>query len=108
VTILRSLPGVGRTGLATLLVEATEPLRHRDYQALRVLSGVAPVMRRSGKARLVTRRLACNERPREAVYHWARVEDLSPLIQSTTLEGREESDVPQTHSFVAKAPRKGG
>ena len=73
VTILRSLPGVGRTGLATLLVEATEPLRRRDYQVLRVLSGVAPVTRRSGKARLVTRRMACNERLREAVYHWARV-----------------------------------
>jgi transposase len=73
VTILRSLPGVGRTGLATLLVEATEPLRRRDYQVLRGLSGVAPVTRRSGKARLVTRRMACNERLREAVYHWARV-----------------------------------
>ena len=72
-TILRSLPGVGRTGLATLLVEASEPLRRRDYQVLRVLSGVAPVTRRSGKARLVTRRMACNERLREAVYHWARV-----------------------------------
>jgi transposase len=73
VAILRSLPGVGRTGLATLLVEATEPLRRRDYQVLRVLSGVAPVTRRSGKTRIVTRRMACNERLREAVYHWARV-----------------------------------
>ena len=73
VTILRSLPGVGRTGLATLLVEAPEPLRRRDYQVLRVLSGVAPVTRRSGKTSLVFRRRACNERLREAVYHWARV-----------------------------------
>ena len=73
VTILRSLPGVGRTGLATRLVEATEPLRRRDYQVLRVLSGVAPITRRSGKARLVTRRMACNERLRQAVYRWARV-----------------------------------
>ncbi len=73
VTILRSLPGVGRTNLATLLAEAAEPLRRRDYQVLRVLSGVAPVTRRSGKARLVVRRSACNERLREAVYHWARV-----------------------------------
>jgi transposase len=73
VTILRSCPGVGRTGLATLLVEAPEPLRRRDYQVLRVLSGIAPVTRRSGKTCWVTRRLACNERLREAVYHWARV-----------------------------------
>jgi transposase len=72
VTILRSLPGVGRTNLATLLVEATEPLRRRDYPILRALSGIAPVTRRSGKTRLVTRRMACNRRLREAVYHWAR------------------------------------
>ena len=49
VTILRSLPGVGRIVLATLLGEAAEPLRKRDYHALRTLSGVAPVTRRSGK-----------------------------------------------------------
>jgi transposase len=73
VAILRSLPGVGRINLATLLVEAPEPLRRRDYQALRTLSGVAPVTRRSGKARLILRRMACNRRLREAVYHWARV-----------------------------------
>ena len=72
-TVLRSLPGVGRTNLAALLAEAAEPWRRRDYQVLRVLSGVAPVTRRSGKARLVSRRSACNERLREAVYHWARV-----------------------------------
>jgi transposase len=73
VAILRSLPGVGRINLATLLAEAPEPLRNRDYQALRTLSGVAPVTRRSGKTRLVLRRMACNRRLREALYHWARV-----------------------------------
>jgi transposase len=73
VAILRSLPGVGRINLATLLAEAAEPLRRRDYQVLRVLSGVAPVTRRSGKTRLVLRRMACNNRLRAAVYHWARV-----------------------------------
>jgi hypothetical protein len=41
VTILRSVPGVGRIVLATLLAEAAEPLRRRDYHALRTLSGVA-------------------------------------------------------------------
>jgi hypothetical protein len=43
VEILRSLPGIGRINLATLLSEAFEPISHRDYQALRTLSGVAPV-----------------------------------------------------------------
>lgn len=73
VTILRSLPGVGRIVLATLLAEAAEPLRRRDYPALRTLSGVAPVTRRSGKRCLVLMRQACHLRLRTAVYHWARV-----------------------------------
>jgi transposase len=72
-TILRSLPGVGRIVLATLLAEAAEPLRRRDYHALRTLSGVAPVTRRSGKRCIVVMRQACHMRLRSAVYHWARV-----------------------------------
>jgi transposase len=73
VAILRSLPGIGRINLATLLAEAPEPLRRRDYHALRTLSGVAPVTRRSGKTCIVIRRLACNQRLGRALYHWARV-----------------------------------
>jgi transposase len=73
VEILRSLPGVGRIVLATLLAEAWQPLRRRDYHSLRALAGVAPVTRRSGKYKLVVMRRACIERLREAVYHWARV-----------------------------------
>ncbi len=72
VDILRSLPGIGRIVLATLLAEASEPLSRRDYHALRTLSGVAPVTRRSGKRTLVGRRLACHRRLRDALYHWAR------------------------------------
>lgn len=72
VTILRSLPGVGRIVLATLLAEAGEPLRRRDYHALRSLCGVAPVTRRSGKRCVVAMRQACHMRLRGAVYHWSR------------------------------------
>ena len=73
VTILRSLPGVGRIVIATLLAEAWEPLRERDYHALRSLCGAAPVTRRSGKRCVVVMRQACHVRLRTAVYHWARV-----------------------------------
>lgn len=72
-TILRSLPGVGRIVLATLLAEAWEPLQRRDYHALRSLCGVAPVTRRSGKRCIVVMRQACHIRLRTAVYHWSRV-----------------------------------
>lgn len=73
VVILRSFPGLGRITLATLLAEATEPLRFRDYHALRSLSGAAPVTRRSGKTCFVVRRHACSKRLAQAIYHWARV-----------------------------------
>ena len=73
VMILRSCPGIGRIVLATLLAEAWQPLRRRDYHALRTLCGVAPVTRRSGKKCIVVRRLACNGRLANAVYHWGRV-----------------------------------
>jgi transposase len=71
--ILASLPGNGRIVLATLLAECWEPLQRRDYHALRTLCGAAPVTKRSGKSRIVTRRLACNPRLSKALYHWARV-----------------------------------
>lgn len=69
--ILRSLPGVGRIVLATLLAEAAGPLQGRDYHALRGLSGVAPVTKQSGKRRVVLMRYACEPRLRTAVHHWA-------------------------------------
>jgi transposase len=73
VEILRSLPGVGRIVLATLLTEAAQPLRDRDYHALRALAGAAPITRQSGKSRVVVMRQACQLRLRRALYHWARV-----------------------------------
>ena len=72
VEILRSLPGLGRITIAALLGEVSEPLRRRDYHVLRMLSGAAPVTRRSGKSHHVQRRLACNTRLRNALYHWSR------------------------------------
>ena len=70
--ILASLPGIGRINLATLLAEASEALQRRDYHALRTLTGVAPVTRRSGKSCTVSRRYAHHSRLANAVYHWAR------------------------------------
>jgi len=70
--ILRSSPGMGRTILATLLAETPQAVRERDYHALRCHGGAAPVTRQSGKRRYVVRRLACNRRLRNALYHWAR------------------------------------
>ncbi len=77
VDVLRSLPGIGRIVLATLLAGASQPLAERNYHALRALSGVAPVTRnsgkRGGKRSVVVMRNACSLRLRHAVHHWARV-----------------------------------
>ena len=73
VKILRSLPGVGRVISATMLAEASQPLAERDYHALRAYGGAAPVTRRSGKRKITLMRRSCNQRVRNAIYHWSRV-----------------------------------
>ena len=67
-----ALPGVGQTVLATLLAEAPQALAHQDYKALRCMSRVAPVTRRSGKHKLIVRRMSGHAHLRHTVYHWAR------------------------------------
>jgi transposase len=94
VEILASLPGVGRIVLATLLAEAFDALRRRDYAALRSLTGVAPVTKSSGKSRIVIRRQACHDRLANAMYHWARVaiqHDTKSRAKYTALRGRGHS-----------------
>ena len=71
VTVLQSLPAFGTRIAATMLAEAARPLRDRDYHALRVLTGTAPVTKRSGKCRVVMMRHACHHRLRTALHHWA-------------------------------------
>lgn len=73
VTILRSLPGVGRVITATMLGEASQALADRDYHALRSYGGTAPITHQSGKRRSVVMRQGCNQRLRNAIYHWSRV-----------------------------------
>jgi len=92
--ILASLPGVGRIVLATLLAEAFDALQRRDYAALRSLTGVAPVTKKSGKSCIVVRRQACNNRLSNAVYHWARVamqHDQTSRAKYAALRGRGHS-----------------
>ena len=93
--ILASLPGVGRSTLATLLTEAAGPLGRRDHAALRTLSGVAPVTKRSGKACLVVMRHAAQVRLRQAVFHWARV----AVLNDAKCRGRYEALRARGHSY---------
>lgn len=73
VNLLLSLPGVGRCVAATMLAEASQALAERDYHAIRSYAGVAPITRQSGKRKTIIMRQSCNERLRNAFYHWSRV-----------------------------------
>ena len=73
VEILRSFPGIGRVVIATMLGEVSDDLAERNYNRLRVIGGVAPVTKRSGKMLQVVRRYARNRRLEDAFHHWARV-----------------------------------
>src|ERR687894_1174772 len=99
--ILASLPGVGRSTLAILLTEAAGPLGRRDRAALRTLSGVAPVTKRSGKACLVVMRHAAQVRLRQAVFHWARV----AVLNDPRSRGRYEALRARGHSYGRGALR---
>ena len=93
--ILVSLPGVGRSTLAALLTEAAGPLARRDRAALRTLSGVAPVTKRSGKSCVVVMRHAAQARLRQAVFHWAR----TAVQNDPRSRGRYEALRARGHSY---------
>ncbi|HVP98892.1 MAG TPA: transposase [Roseiarcus sp.] len=69
-------------------------MQRRDYAALRSLTGVAPVTKRSGKSCIVVRRQACHDRLANALYHWARVavqRDPRSRAKYAALRGRGHS-----------------
>jgi transposase len=100
VTVLQSLPGIGTRIAATMLAEAARPLRDRDYHALRVLGGLAPVTKRSGKSCVVIMRYACDHRLQTALYHWAKV-----CIQRDARSRAHYRQLRQAGHFHARALR---
>jgi transposase len=94
VVILKSMPGIGRINLATLLSEGSGPLSSRDYQGLRTLCGAAPVTKRSGMSHTVIMHYAAHVRLRNTVYHWAGVatqHDPKCRARYTALRKRDHS-----------------
>ena len=73
VEILLSMPGIGFVTAATLVSEAYDLIRRRDYKALRCVVGTDPVTKQSGKSKYVIRRRASSRRLQTALYHWAGV-----------------------------------
>lgn len=87
VEILQSLPGIGVRIAATMLAEAAQALRDRDYHGLRTLGGLAPVTKRSGKGRTVQMRYACQRRVRAALYWWGMGAIQRDAISRTHYDG---------------------
>lgn len=81
--VLLSLPGVGRAVAATMLSEASQAIADRDYHGLRCYAGTAPITRQSGKKTVVVMRYSCNERLRNALYHWSRVSIIRDTLSRT-------------------------
>jgi len=71
VAVILSCPGAGVMVASSLLSEAPDLIRDRDYAALRCHGGTAPVTCQSGTVRRVTMRYACNPRIRNGVRNWA-------------------------------------
>lgn len=95
VALVCSVPGIGTTIAAALMVDASATLAARDYHRLRCLTGVAPVTRRSGKRGTVVMRSACSGRLRRAMYHWAFVSmQRTPHSRTIYLAARQRG---QTH-----------
>ncbi len=109
VTILMLLPGVGKVIASTLLAEAAELLRTRDYHQMRAMSGVAPVTRQTGKqgrskgsTPFVSMRRACNDRLRNALWHWAMTAAANdPYWKAKTAQLRERGkNLAQTRRII--------
>lgn len=70
--LMKSLPGIGIVVSTTLLGEGAILLMQCNARVFRSYAGVAPITKQSGKSRRVSMRYGCNQRIREACYHWAR------------------------------------
>jgi transposase len=79
--IIASLPGAGVLTTAALLSESSRAVVERDASALRAYGGVAPVTHQSGKTLQVCMRYACNNRLRNALYHFAMGSLRDPLAR---------------------------
>ena len=79
--IIASLPGAGILTTAALLSESSRAVAQRDAPALRAYAGVAPVTQQSGKSLKVSMRYACNNRLRNALYHFAMGSRRDPVAR---------------------------
>jgi len=89
--ILRSFPGIGRVVLASILCDASDLVKNRDYHGLRLRAGTAPVTRQSGKTKHVVRRRACSRPLRDAIYHWARITCINGGISAARYRSLREA-----------------
>ena len=103
--ILASFPGLGRINVAAMLTEPGEALRNGDYQALRTLSGMAPVTIKSGKREFAIRRHACNQRLAKVMHNWARTAIQHDPISRAKYDALRARGKTYAHALRAVADR---
>ena len=103
--ILASFPGVGAFVLASVLSYAHDPVRLRNLEAFRSLSGIAPVTQKSGKRgqkkpKILMRR-ARSLPLNNALHHWARV----AVLQDHTFKEHYDRLRARGHSHARNSQR---
>lgn len=98
--IIASFPGVGAFVLASVLSYAHDPVRLRNLDAFRSLSGIAPVTQKSGKRgqkkpKILMRR-ARSLPLNHALHHWARV----AVLQDQTFKEHHDRLRARGHSYA--------
>lgn len=105
VEILLSMQGIGLVTVATLVSEAYDLIRRRDYKALRCVTGAAPVTRQSGKSRYVIRRQTSSRRLQTAIYYWAGVAVLHDPASKARYRSLRERGLRHSRSLRTVADR---
>ena len=105
VEILLSMQGIGLVTVATLVSEAYDLIRRRDYKALRCVTGAAPVTKQSGKSRYVIRRQTSSRRLQTAIYHWARVAVLHDPVSKARYRSLRERGLRHSRTLRTVADR---
>jgi transposase len=106
VAIMLSFPGIGTIVAAALLTDGARYIGQRDYSGLRIMSGVAPVSRITGKRcgsnAQVSMRRACSKRLANAMQNWARV-----AAQRSEHWGVRFRQIASKHPTVISRARRG-
>jgi transposase len=102
--LIRSLPGMGATLTAEFIAEAGSIRRFRSSDALAAAAGIAPVLKQSGKSRLLRRALGGNKSLKRVFYQSAFCSLTHPM--SRAFYDRKRREGKRHHQAVIALARR--